>query len=214
MTKKIIQTTIITLIAIMCVIAFTWGAVTIISPYTMGKFSQKLGADKSASAYFEIDYKRNKSDDRLYNLVSSTFYANKYGKTIKYGNELLKRESFVNSYTNKNYIDIVIYVEKSKYYTGNENLVEFVLEHAFHKDGEKIVDFKEYSTIIDSVMFLASSKGDKATLDNLYSSMVVTEKIGEDSFMDNVLDSTDGYTSDYEQYVITIYTLTQLQDRV
>ena len=115
MTKKIIQTTIITLIAIICVIAFTWGAVTIISPYTMGKFSQKLGADKSASAYFEIDYKRNKSDDRLYNLVSSTFYANKYGKTIKYGNELLKRESFVNSYTNKNYIDIVIYVAKSKY---------------------------------------------------------------------------------------------------
>ena len=39
----------------------------------------------SIRKYFEIDYKRNKSDDRLYNLVSSTFYANKYGKTIKYG---------------------------------------------------------------------------------------------------------------------------------
>ena len=182
MDKNIFKTIIVTLIAIICVLSFTWGTLTIFAPYKVGKFAQDLGAEKVAIAYFETDYKRNKSNDRLYNLTASGFYAKKYSKTIKYGLELLKRDSFKNLYTNDRYIDVCIYVLQSKYLTNHEDLIAFLLNHSLHYNGEKIVDFAEYKPIITSIMFLANSKGDKHFLEILLSTLLVDEKIGQDSF--------------------------------
>lgn len=182
MEKNIFKTIIVTLIAIICVLSFTWGMFTIFAPYKVGKFAQDLGAEKVAFAYFETDYKRNKSNDRLYNLTASGFYAKKYNKTIKYGLELLKRDSFEKSYTNKNYINTCVFVLQSKYFTNHEDLIIFLLDHSLHYNGEKIVDFNKYVTIINSVMFLANSKGDKHFLEILLSTLLEDEKIGQDSF--------------------------------
>ena len=182
MEKNIFKTAIVTLVATICVLSFTWGAFTIFAPYKVGKFAQNLGAEKVAFAYFETDYKRNKSNDRLYNLTACGFYAKKYSKTIKYGVELLKRDSFKNSYTNENYINTCIFVLQSKYLTNHEDLITFLLNHSLHYNGEKIVDFNKYSSIINSVMFLAYSKGDKQFLEILLSTLLVDEKISSESF--------------------------------
>ena len=100
----------------------------------------------------------------------------------QYEKKLLKRDSFKNLYTNDRYIDVCIYVLQSKYLTNHEDLIAFLLNHSLHYNGEKIVDFAEYKPIITSIMFLANSKGDKHFLEILLSTLLVDEKIGQDSF--------------------------------
>jgi len=213
MQKKITITIILTLIATLSLFCFAWGAITIVSPYSFGKMARYMNCEETASAYFELDYKRNKSDERLFNLTASMFYAKNYEKAELYGEELITRDSFDNLYTNKNYFDACIFVLRSKYYLKSNDLMDFLVEHTFHYEGEKIVDFDEYVVCLNSLMKLAKDNNDKDTLNKIKSTLIVEQKINlenPDIFADNSADFSDNIISDYELYISTMYILDNL----
>ena len=200
MGKKITKTIIITILCIISACLFLWGALCIFSPYTLGKFSKSMGDDKTASAYFEVDYKRNKSDARLYNLTSSMFYAKKYAKTEKYGKQLLCRETFLEDYSQADYVNIATYVITAEYYNKNEELCKDLITYGIFYDGEKIVNFNNSSSIFSCVTKLAYNKKDKTVIGNIITTL--EESVGtitNTSTKEKFLHLTD-YTS-YENLI-------------
>ena len=182
MKGKIIKTGIITVIAVVAIYLIAWGATCLFYPYALGKMHAKLNDYDNACRYYEIDYKRNPSLDKLENLMGYCYLAKEYEKVVKYGEKLISDEDFDCSSENQQYIDTTCFIINSKYILNHEDTVEKAFDYAVIIEEEKIIQLND--ECINALMLKAYENEDIDTLKEIKDGWqkVDLDRVPEDDF--------------------------------
>lgn len=164
MKGKIIKTSIITVIVTLAVYLIAWGATCLFYPYALAKMHAKLNDYDNACKYYELDYKRNSSLDKLENLTGYCYLAKEYEKVVKYGEKLVANEDFAVE-DNQNYITITCFIVESKYALNHEDCVEEAFSYAVTYEEDSIYEINK--SCIDALTLKAYENEDVDTLEQI-----------------------------------------------
>ena len=166
MKSKIIKTSIITVISVIAIYLIAWGATCLFYPYALAKMHAKLNDYDGACTYYELDYKRNPSLNKLENLTGYCYLAKEYKKVVKYGEKLVSHKDFLSSGENEQYLDATCFITVSKYMLGHKDTVDKAFSYAVIFEEERIIEIN--TDCIEILTLKAYEKEDVKTLEKIY----------------------------------------------
>jgi hypothetical protein len=173
MKKKILKTSLITVIVILATYLIVWGVTCIVYPVGLAKVHAELNDYKGATRFYEIDYKRNPSTSKLENLTEFSYMAKEHKKVVKYGEKLIDDEDFNASIENEFYIDLCCFIIGSKYSLGHSDTVEKAINLAVVIENEKIVAFND--ACLDLLILKADDNQDEQTLIDIENALLAVQ---------------------------------------
>ncbi len=170
MKKKILKTSLITIIITLATYLIAWGVTCLIYPVGLAKIHAELKDYKGACRYYEIDYKRNPTLSKLENLTEYCFLAKEHKNVVKYGERLLDDEDFDTSIDNELYVDVCCFIIDSKYSLGHEDTVSKAVSYAIVIENEAIVGFNY--NCLDLLIIRADEEQDTQTLEGIETALL------------------------------------------
>ncbi len=165
MKKKILKTSLITVIIMLAIYLIAWGITCLVYPVGLAKIHEGVNDYKGACKYYEIDYKRNPTLSKLEKLTECSYLAKEHKKVVKYGEKLIDDEDFNSTLKNEFYADVCCFIIGSKYALGHEDTVERAVEYAFVIENETVVDFND--ACLNLLIIKADDEQDEQTLRDL-----------------------------------------------
>ena len=201
MRKKILKTSLITVIVILATYLIVWGVTCLVYPVGLAKVHAELNDYKGATRFYEIDYKRNPTTSKLENLTEFSYMAKEHKKVVKYGEKLIDDEDFDASVENDFYVDLCCFIIGSKYSLGQSDTVEKAIEYAIVIENEKMVAFNY--PCLDLLILKADDNQDKQTLIDIENALLAVQ--ADMTELDKELKTKLGEELRYIQLILSQY---------
>lgn len=166
MKKIIIKTTVISLIIILIAISLFFGSVAIFKPSIMANIALNSGNEKVCVKYTEKQYMKSGDVQDLTLLAERSIWAKDYGRAEKYITKLILNDNF--------------YLIESTKESGYKNYLASSLVEAIYLNGKSEKALQTALNYYDGVsvpntmrviIYLFSSKNDKAWLETTYNAL-------------------------------------------